>query len=218
MGMGGNPYEEGDEFWYNKFDGIDVLLNSTLIADIASLITGEEVRLDMFNLDESESGIFIKLNDETMDGMHSLTMNLNTVSGTGMTVKMGVGLGIDVAEEENPVLSPQDVNDFTDISSYIDLLMSIIDPEKYPLDENQSTKTLGIGMNVMINFDSEDVDTLELGGLVENYLADMLIKAKTTGAFHDGVAARISLQGDLGALGMARKVTLKQNTLTKAFE
>jgi hypothetical protein len=100
-------------------------------------------------------------------------------------------------------LSPLDRNEFTDISSYVDTIMSIVDPNKYPPVENPGTQTIGLGLNLTLNFDSEDVDTLELGGLLENFIADMIVNAKTTSAFNDGLAARISLRADLGALNLS---------------
>ncbi|MBO5982339.1 MAG: hypothetical protein J6Q06_00490, partial [Clostridia bacterium] len=182
------------------FGGVDVLVNSTLVADIVGLLTGTEVTLDAFNLKETESGIFIKLNDEDMGGKHSIAMNFTTVSGTSMALKMGAGLTLDVANEKEPVLTPQDKNNYKDISSYIDLLMSILDPENGSID--QSTKIVGMGMNVMINFDSNEALSINLGGLLEQYLGEMLIELQTKTAFHDGIAARISVQGNLGALDL----------------
>ncbi|MCQ2603123.1 MAG: hypothetical protein MJ193_04260, partial [Clostridia bacterium] len=66
--------------------------------------------------------------------------------------------------------------------------------------------TVTLGLTLKLSFESLDIDTLEFGSLLENYLHDMILNAKTTSAFTDALYGRISLKADLAALDIGALV------------
>lgn len=195
--------QAGTDGYYNILQsgvGLDLMLPSNLVGNIVSLIVGngEEYSFDDFILNEEQSRVSLVL------GGGNIAIEVAAQSDTGFSIAVSTeaGITIDVATQDDTLLSSRERSTYVDMT---DLVLSIID-----LVNGETTDGGGFGsqrvtfsLSGMAQFESDGEGSYDLGSLLADYLGDIILELNTQEAFSDGIAFRLSVAADLGAIDFA---------------
>lgn len=193
----------GTDGYYNILQsgvGLDLMLPSNLVGNIVSLIVGngEEYSFDDFILNEEQSRVSLVL------GGGNIAIEVAAQSDTGFSIAVSTeaGITIDVATQDDTLLSSRERSTYVDMT---DLVLNIID-----LVNGETTDGGGFGsqrvtfsLSGMAQFESDGEGSYDLGSLLADYLGDIILELNTQEAFSDGIAFRLSVAADLGAIDFA---------------
>lgn len=193
----------GTDGYYNILQsgvGLDLMLPSNLVGNIVSLIVGngEEYSFDDFILNEEQSRVSLVL------GGGNIAIEVAAQSDTGFSIAVSTeaGITIDVATQDDTLLSSRERSTYVDMT---DLVLNIID-----LVNGETTEGGGFGsqrvtfsLSGMAQFESDGEGSYDLGSLLADYLGDIILELNTQEAFSDGIAFRLSVAADLGAIDFA---------------
>lgn len=195
--------QAGTDGYYNILQsgvGLDLMLPSNLVGNIVSLIVGngEEYSFDDFILNEEQSRVSLVL------GGGNIAIEVAAQSDTGFSIAVSTeaGITIDVATQDDTLLSSRERSTYVDMT---DLVLNIID-----LVNGETTEGGGFGsqrvtfsLSGMAQFESDGEGSYDLGSLLADYLGDIILELNTQEAFSDGIAFRLSVAADLGAIDFA---------------
>lgn len=195
--------QAGTDGYYNILQsgvGLDLMLPSNLVGNIVSLIVGngEEYSFDDFILNEEQSRVSLVL------GGGNIAIEVAAQSDTGFSIAVSTeaGITIDVATQDDTLLSSRERSTYVDMT---DLVLNIID-----LVNGETTDGGGFGsqrvtfsLSGMAQFESDGEGSYDLGSLLADYLGDIILELNTQEAFSDGIAFRLSVAADLGAIDFA---------------
>lgn len=195
--------QAGTDGYYNILQsgvGLDLMLPSNLVGNIVSLIVGngEEYSFDDFILNEEQSSVSLVL------GGGNIAIKVAAQSDTGFSIAVSTeaGITIDVATQDDTLLSSRERSTYVDMT---DLVLNIID-----LVNGETTDGGGFGsqrvtfsLSGMAQFESDGEGSYDLGSLLADYLGDIILELNTQEAFSDGIAFRLSVAADLGAIDFA---------------
>lgn len=195
--------QAGTDGYYNILQsgvGLDLMLPSNLVGNIVSLIVGngEEYSFDDFILNEEQSRVSLVL------GGGNIAIEVAAQSDTGFSIAVSTeaGITIDVATQDDTLLSSRERRTYVDMT---DLVLNIID-----LVNGETTDGGGFGsqrvtfsLSGMAQFESDGEGSYDLGSLLADYLGDIILELNTQEAFSDGIAFRLSVAADLGAIDFA---------------
>ncbi len=195
--------QAGTDGYYNILQsgvGLDLMLPSNLVGNIVSLIVGngEEYSFDDFILNEEQSRVSLVL------GGGNIAIKVAAQSDTGFSIAVSTeaGITIDVATQDDTLLSSRERSTYVDMT---DLVLNIID-----LVNGETTDGGGFGsqrvtfsLSGMAQFESDGEGSYDLGSLLADYLGDIILELNTQEAFSDGIAFRLSVAADLGAIDFA---------------
>lgn len=195
--------QAGTDGYYNILQsgvGLDLMLPSNLVGNIVSLIVGngEEYSFDDFILNEEQSRVSLVL------GGGNIAIEVAAQSDTGFSIAVSTeaGITIDVATQDDTLLSSRERSTYVDMT---DLVLNIID-----LVNGETTDGGGFGsqrvtfsLSGMAQFESDGEGSYDLGSLLADYLGDIILELNTQEAFSDGIAFRLSVSADLGAIDFA---------------
>lgn len=195
--------QAGTDGYYNILQsgvGLDLMLPSNLVGNIVSLIvgSGEEYSFDDFILNEEQSRVSLVL------GGGNIAIKVAAQSDTGFSIAVSTeaGITIDVATQDDTLLSSRERSTYVDMT---DLVLNIID-----LVNGETTEGGGFGsqrvtfsLSGMAQFESDGEGSYDLGSLLADYLGDIILELNTQEAFSDGIAFRLSVAADLGAIDFA---------------
>lgn len=195
--------QAGTDGYYNILQsgvGLDLMLPSNLVGNIVSLIVGngEEYSFDDFILNEEQSRVSLVL------GGGNIAIEVAAQSDTGFSIAVSTeaGITIDVATQDDTLLSSRERSTYVDMT---DLVLNIID-----LVNGETTEGGGFGsqrvtfsLSGMAQFESDGEGSYDLGSLLADYLGDIILELNTQEAFSDGIAFRLSVSADLGAIDFA---------------
>lgn len=191
----------GEDGYYNMLQsgiGLDLMLPSNLVGNIVSLIVGngQEYSFDDFILNEEQSGISLVI------GGGNIAIEVAAQSDTGFNIAVSTeaGLVIDVATQDSTLLSSRERSTYVDMT---DLVFSVIDLVKGNVDEGDTgfgSQRVTFSVSGMASFESDGEGSYDLGSLLAQYLGDIVLELNTEDAFSDGIAFRLSVAADLGAI------------------
>lgn len=193
----------GEDGYYNILQsgvGLDLMLPSNLVGNIVSLIVGngEEYSFDDFILNEEQSRISLVI------GGGNLAIEVAAQSDTGFSVEVATeaGIVIDIATQDDTLLSSRERSTYVDMT---DLVLNIIDLINGETADGGGfgSQRVTLSMSGMARFESEGEGSYDLGSLLAQYLGDIVLELNTRETFSDGIAFRLSVAADLGAIDFA---------------
>lgn len=195
--------QAGTDGYYNILQsgvGLDLMLPSNLIGNIVSLIVGngEEYSFDDFILNEEQSRVSLDL------GGGNIVIEVAAESDKGFDIEISTqaGIVIDVATQDDTLLSAREISTYTDVT---DLVFSIINLVNGGTIEGGGfgSQRVTFSLSGMARFESDGEGSYDLGSLLADYLGDIILELNTQEAFSDGIAFRLSVAADLGAINFA---------------
>lgn len=195
--------QAGTDGYYNILQsgvGLDLMLPSNLIGNIVSLIVGndEEYSFDDFILNEEQSCVSLVL------GGGNIVIEVAAESDKGFDIEISTqaGIVIDVATQDDTLLSAREISTYTDVT---DLVFSIINLVNGGTIEGGGfgSQRVTFSLSGMARFESDGEGSYDLGSLLADYLGDIILELNTQEAFSDGIAFRLSVAADLGAINFA---------------
>lgn len=195
--------QAGTDGYYNILQsgvGLDLMLPSNLIGNIVSLIVGndEEYSFDDFILNEEQSCVSLVL------GGGNIVIEVAAESDKGFDIEISTqaGIVIDVATQDDTLLSAREISTYTDVT---DLVFSIINLFNGGTIEGGGfgSQRVTFSLSGMARFESDGEGSYDLGSLLADYLGDIILELNTQEAFSDGIAFRLSVAADLGAINFA---------------
>lgn len=195
--------QAGTDGYYNILQsgvGLDLMLPSNLIGNIVSLIVGndEEYSFDDFILNEEQSCVRLVL------GGGNIVIEVAAESDKGFDIEISTqaGIVIDVATQDDTLLSAREISTYTDVT---DLVFSIINLVNGGTIEGGGfgSQRVTFSLSGMARFESDGEGSYDLGSLLADYLGDIILELNTQEAFSDGIAFRLSVAADLGAINFA---------------
>ena len=195
--------QAGTDGYYNILQsgvGLDLMLPSNLIGNIVSLIVGndEEYSFDDFILNEEQSRVSLVLGG----GNIAIEVAAESDKGFDIEISTQAGIVIDVATQDDTLLSAREISTYTDVT---DLVFSIINLFNGGTIEGGGfgSQRVTFSLSGMARFESDGEGSYDLGSLLADYLGDIILELNTQEAFSDGIAFRLSVAADLGAINFA---------------
>lgn len=195
--------QAGTDGYYNILQsgvGLDLMLPSNLIGNIVSLIVGndEEYSFDDFILNEEQSRVSLVLGG----GNIAIEVAAESDKGFDIEISTQAGIVIDVATQDDTLLSAREISTYTDVT---DLVFSIINLVNGGTIEGGGfgSQRVTFSLSGMARFESDGEGSYDLGSLLADYLGDIILELNTQEAFSDGIAFRLSVAADLGAINFA---------------
>lgn len=195
--------QAGTDGYYNILQsgvGLDLMLPSNLIGNIVSLIVGngEEYSFDDFILNEEQSRVSLVLGG----GNIAIVVAAESDKGFDIEISTQAGIVIDVATQDDTLLSAREISTYTDVT---DLVFSIINLVNGGTIEGGGfgSQRVTFSLSGMARFESDGEGSYDLGSLLADYLGDIILELNTQEAFSDGIAFRLSVAADLGAINFA---------------
>ncbi|MGN0796498.1 MAG: Ig-like domain-containing protein, partial [Christensenellales bacterium] len=169
------------------FDSFDIMFNSDMLQAVVALFSDNSVNLSRFNLDESCSGIFLKLADEEFDGKPSLSVGMQTVDGLKLKLSLAAAFTIDVGATTSILGVGVTHNDFADLTKF-------------------ETQTYNLSVDGKLYISSDGSATYDLSQFVNSsdmlasYFGDMIVTLMSDQQFYSAVGVRIGANFNLGDL------------------
>lgn len=194
----------GEDGYYNMLQsgiGLDLMLPSNIVGNIVSMIVGngKVYSFDDFILNEEQSGISLVIGG----GNVAIEVAAKSDTGFNIAVSTEAGLLIDVATQDSTILSSRERSTYVDMT---DLVFSIVDLVQGNVNAGESgfgSQRVTLSLSGMATFESDGEGSYDLGSLLAQYLGDIVLELNTEDAFSDGIAFRLSVAADLGAIDFA---------------
>ena len=196
---------------FNIFEngvGVDLMLPADLLGNIVALITGSEegYRFEDFVLSDDSK---ISLNVGGGDGVE-LVVSMRSRKDFSISVATRAGLVIDIATEDDQLLSAWDKGSYIDMTEMAFTVINLINGNTESGTSFGSQKVM-LSVAGKATFESDGEGSYDVGTLLAQYLEDLVLEIQTDDAFSDGIGFRLSVAADLGKIGFS---VLADSTLT----
>ncbi|MCI5819150.1 MAG: hypothetical protein MRZ86_00990, partial [Acidaminococcus sp.] len=169
------------------FDSFDIMFNSDMLQAVVALFSDNSVNLSRFNLDESTSGLFLKLADDDFDGKPSISVGMQTADGLKLKLALAAAFTIDIGATTSILGVGVTPNDFADLSKFKSQTYNLsVDGKLY------------VGADGSASYDLSQF--LNSSDMLAKYFGDMVVSLMADQQFYSAVGVRIGANFNLGDL------------------